>query len=132
MPGPLIRTRLSQRTARELLSYNKHTGLLTWRVNRSRTAKAGDEAGMVRADGLVTVTIKGKQWLAHRLIWLWVTGEVPGRLGFVDGDGTNLRWANIVPEYERYSRTKAAAYQRDLRRRRKIAIAQGFDPDTNR
>lgn len=117
MPEPLIRTRLSAATVRELLRYDQRTGDLTWRVNRSRTAKAGDDAGTLRKDGTIVVTIRNQQHLANRIVWLYVTGSwPPGRLTTYDKDPANLRWANILPAIEIASQTPSAAYQRQRRR----------------
>jgi hypothetical protein len=117
MPNPPIRTRLSQTTVRELLRYNHQTGLLTWRVTRGRTAKAGDEAGTIRADGRVILTIKGRAYLAPRVIWLWMEGTLPTEtLTAKDGDHANLRWKNIVPSSTMRSQTKSARYQRERRK----------------
>jgi hypothetical protein len=119
--NPNIRTYLSARTLRALTHYNQRTGEFTWRITRSRTARAGDDVGTVRkTDRQVIVRINGKQYAAQRLIWLYVTGERPkGRLVFLDRDPTNLKWSNIQPESEVFSQTKAAAAQR--RRRARLA-----------
>jgi hypothetical protein len=116
----VIRTRLSARTVRDLLAYNERTGALTWRVDRSRTAKAGDDAGFVRStDRQIIVRINGRQYLAQRLIWLYKTGEHPqGRLIFLDRDPTNLKWRNIQPEVLNLSQSKSAINQRNYRLRR--------------
>jgi hypothetical protein len=125
MPYPPIRTRLSQSTVRELLSYNHLTGLLTWRTARGRTAKAGDEAGTIRADGRVVLTIKGRPYLAPRIIWLWMEGTFPTEpLTAKDGDYANLRWKNIVPSSTKRSQTKTAIYQRERRRIQRVIEEQ--------
>lgn len=114
-----VRTRLSAATLRALTHYNQRTGAFTWRVTRSRTAKAGDDVGCIRStDRQVIARINGKQYPAQRLIWLYVYGEFPpGRLIFVDRDPTNLKFSNIQPESYAYSPSKGAAYQRDRRTR---------------
>ena len=94
--------------------------------------RPGDEAGAVRKDGLVAVTVKGKTYLAHRLIWFLVKGEWPeGRLTFHDKDPQNLRWHNIRPESDFFSPTAAAAYLRQHRQKRREAINRG-DLDAER
>lgn len=123
-----IHLTLSATTARKLLHYDARTGELTWNVDRG-SIKMGDEAGTVRPDKRVTVIVNGKTYLANRLIWLLQTGEHPKtRLAFKDGNPQNLRWSNIVPEEETLAQTKSAAYQRDLRRRRKRLIEAGSIP----
>lgn len=117
---------------RELLAYQPTTGHLTWRVDRGRSARKGDEAGSVRHDPdprreVVIVTVDGRPWLAHRLIWFWVYGELPpGRLCFADGDTQNLKLDNIVTEEEaRPEPSPMALYQRQLRKRRRELILNG-------
>lgn len=122
-----IRTYVSQKTVRELLRYDGRTGSLTWRVDRSRTAKAGDKAGTPRTDGRTSVMIKGRLYLAHHLIWLYVHGDLPeGRLIFWDKDPTNMRLSNIREEAETFSDSPAAAYQRQHRKKRRAAINRGW------
>lgn len=107
----------------KLLEYNRHTGLLTWQINRSRLAKAGDEAGTFAHDGTVVVGIQGRTYSAGRLIWLMVNGKWPtGKLRFRDSDPTNLRWSNLYEENATLSPKHANIYQRRRRRILKIAM----------
>lgn len=121
----LIRTKLSQHRVRELLDYNQRTGSLTWRVDRG-AIKAGDEAGTLRTDGNIMVTIDRRQYLATRLVYLYVTGDWPdGRLTTHNRKMSDLRWVNIMLEKETWARTPQAAYQREYRRRVKSLKAGG-------
>jgi hypothetical protein len=98
------------------MAYNKLTGMLTWRVDRSRRAKAGDEAGAAVKSGTVLVGIQGKSYPAARLIWLYVKGEWPrGRLRLLDNDPNNLRWNNITEEVRNLSNRPVNIYQRKHR-----------------
>jgi hypothetical protein len=116
-------------TLRRLLRYDMRTGEMTWKENRGRTAKAGDEAGTLLPNGSVMITVKGHQFLANRLAWFYVTGEMPpGRLTTHNGDPSDLRWSNIVLESELWVPTKAAAYQREYRRRRFYWQEYGMTP----
>lgn len=127
MPAPK-RTRLTVSRLRDLLHYDKRTGELTWKVNRGRTAKAGDDAGTLRKDGVIVVTIDGKQYMANRLVWFMVTGDWPlYRLTYFDHDPSNLKWANLMAEQETWKATPEAAYGREYRRRRKL-LAEGRQP----
>ncbi len=110
------RTRLTQQALAELMTYNRHTGVFTWRVYRSRTARPGMPAGTTHPDGTTIITIAGRPYSANRLAWLYVNGEWPtGRLTYVDQDPTNNRWANIMPESDRHSQSASAEYQRNRR-----------------
>jgi hypothetical protein len=118
---------VSHEEVTHLLAYNKHTGELTWRYDRSRTAKAGDEAGTLAYDGTIVVGLKGSIYPASRLIWFYVHGEwPPGRLFFRDGDKANLRFRNIGERRQNLSLKHTAIYQRQRRkimRRARIRIA---------
>lgn len=86
----------SQQRVRELLSYEPTTGVLTWRLSRGR-AVAGSVAGCVcKRSGYLYVSIDRVQIAASRLIWLWMTGEVPtGDVDHRDGNTANNVWSNL-------------------------------------
>ena len=83
---------------RELLHYCPETGLLTWKVDRAGTARAGTVAG---AKGKCAIALNfSRSWgrlLAHRVIWLMVTGDDPGafEVDHADGDPHNNKWENL-------------------------------------
>lgn len=117
MPRHRILDDLTPERVRALLDYDPRTGLLAWRRNRSRMAKAGGEAGTLNKSGVVMVGLDGRMYTAARLIWMHVHGEWPGsRLRFKDGDTQNLRLNNLVPEDKAVRNpTRAAQYQRRWR-----------------
>lgn len=74
---------------RELLNYDAGTGLFVWRKN-------GRSAGCVAPTGYVLIGISGKLYLAHRLAWLYVTGEWPSAyIDHVDRRRSNNRFTNL-------------------------------------
>lgn len=90
---------LEQSTLKEFLSYNPETGLFTWLISRG-TAKAGAIAGSVSVDvngrKYIRLRINKQQYKAHRLAWLYMTGEWPENLvDHKDGDGLNNVWSNL-------------------------------------
>ena len=121
-----LRLTLSATTANALLHYDGRTGALTWRVDRGRGIKAGDEAGTIRPDGRLGVTVNGRAYMAHRVIWLMVKGAWPKRLTFYDHDPMNLRLSNLVEQEEVYSTSYHATYQRQHRQKRRRAIQAGL------
>ena len=68
---------LTAERLRELLRYDPGTGIFSWLIWRSRSARAGDIAGHVYSNGYVYIKIEGRNYLAHRLAWLYMTGEWP-------------------------------------------------------
>lgn len=82
---------------RALLHYDPTTGIFTNRVHRGSTARAGNVAGCLStSDGYLRIRIDGRQYLAHRLAWLHVTGCWPsGEVDHRNGVRTDNRFANL-------------------------------------
>lgn len=64
----------SPEMVRQSFKYDADTGTLIRSV-ASGPVKAGDRAGGVGKNGYIYVSFCGKPYLAHRLIWCWMTGE---------------------------------------------------------
>jgi len=87
---------LTQEQLKQLLHYDPETGVFTWRVDRTGTAKAGMEAGSVHVRGNVRISVNKRYYRANRLAWLYMTGEWPTvEVDHKDTDQTNNRWANL-------------------------------------
>ena len=81
---------------RRLLSYDPHSGLLTWRENRSGTARKGGVAGCKDGHGYIAVSILNKSYKAHRLAWLLHYGEWPeDQVDHINGNGEDNRIDNL-------------------------------------
>jgi hypothetical protein len=82
---------------RELLHYDPDTGIFAWRVGRQGTPQ-GSIAGNRRRDGRVLIGIDQVRYMAHRLAWLYVTGQFPDTdLDHKDCDPSNNRFDNLRP-----------------------------------
>lgn len=80
---------------RHLLHYNPETGKFTWLVSRG-TAIAGNEAGTTNEKGYIRISINKRWHQAHRLAWLYQTGEWPPKhIDHVNGDPSDNRWKNL-------------------------------------
>lgn len=88
---------ITQARLKELLVYDWRSGELINRTNRSSRARAGDVAGTVNKDsGYRKISLDGKKYLAHRLVFLYVTGSWPKeQLDHIDGDRSNNRFENL-------------------------------------
>ena len=88
---------LTQQELIAALHYDPGTGLFT-RKAPSGTAKRGSVAGCVRPDGYIYISVRGKQFLAHRLAWFYVHGYWPeNHTDHIDRDRQNNRIANLRP-----------------------------------
>ena len=81
----------------KLLEYNPDTGVFTWMVERGgRTARVGSPAGSTDKRGYKSIRINRRIYYAHRLAWLYVTGENPSlQIDHIDGNRSNNRAANL-------------------------------------
>lgn len=81
---------------REVLSYNKETGLFVWITRAARRIQVGDIAGKPHGAGYISIGIDGQQYLTHRLAWLWMTGEWPWyQIDHVNRIRVDNRWDNL-------------------------------------
>lgn len=62
---------------KEWLRYDANTGKFFWVKRPAQTVRAEDVAGSKDGNGYVRIRIKGTEYLAHRLAWLFAKGEDP-------------------------------------------------------
>lgn len=80
----------------ELLSYDKSSGLLTWKGDMKGGKRKGDVAGSKAQHGYITVRVDGHLYYAHRLVWLIQYGEWPEmEIDHINRDRTDNRIANL-------------------------------------
>jgi hypothetical protein len=83
---------LTAQHLREVLHYEPDTGIFTW----LKTRRAGAVAGSKKEDGYIRISIRGRDFKASRLAWLYMTGEWPSLLvDHEDRDRGNNRWRNL-------------------------------------
>lgn len=81
---------LTQQLLKERLSYCAETGVFIWNNSPHMTARwnarySGTVAGTKENTGYITIKIMDRKYIAHRMAWLYVFGEVP----FLDIDHMN-------------------------------------------
>ena len=80
---------------RELLDYDESTGVFRWAVSRG-AVKQGETTGYQRKDGYMSIRIFGRNYPAHRLAWLHVTGQWPtGQIDHINRVRSDNRWDNL-------------------------------------
>lgn len=81
---------------RELLSYDPITGIFTWKVRPANRCQIGQVAGRIANTGYRQISVENVRYLAHRLAWLYVTGEWPsGDLDHRNGAKDDNRFSNL-------------------------------------
>lgn len=72
--------------------YDQETG----NFYRSDDAASIQPIGHIAKNGYKKVSIKGYPHLAHRIAWLYMTGDYPQLdVDHIDGDRTNNAWSNL-------------------------------------
>jgi len=120
-----FRNDLTQEVVRELLDYDPLTGVLSWKHRDRRwfpepnsyilwnAAHANKPAFTSRnADGCLRGGIFNKGYLAHRIIWLSMSGQMPElELDHINHNRSDNRWANLrVVTHQQNQRNQALRY----------------------
>ena len=79
--------KLTQERLKKLLYYDPETGLFTWRT--------GSVAGGIGGHGYIQIGLNYKRYLAHRLAFLFMIGEIPEEVDHINGERTDNRWVNL-------------------------------------
>jgi hypothetical protein len=83
---------------REVLHYDRTTGIFVWRRRTGGKAAAGRRAGCVTPNGYRVIAIKNVLYMAHRLAWLYEHEEWPeADVDHINGDRDDNRIANLRP-----------------------------------
>ena len=82
---------------REVLSYDPETGVFRRLRDRSGPCnKAGTIAGNADKNGRRRIMVDGRNYWAHRLAWLYVTGEWPSQhIDHIDCNPSNNAFKNL-------------------------------------
>lgn len=89
---PMKRIVVSQASVKESLSYSPTDGAFLWLSGRNK----GKPAGCLNPkDGYVQIQIAGVSYKAHRLAWLYVTGEMPEFVDHLNCVRSDNRFANL-------------------------------------
>ncbi|MFB6349684.1 HNH endonuclease signature motif containing protein [Moraxella marmotae] len=69
---------LTQQRLQQYLRYDEQSGEFTWIKRPSKNIHLHTRAGTLdKSSGYRSITLFGKRYLEHRLVWLYVHGEMP-------------------------------------------------------
>lgn len=93
----MAKAELTAERLRDLLKYDPDTGEFVWKVDRNHLAKAGDIAGYIdQRQGYRKVMVLGREYAAHRLAFLYMTGAWPvADVDHINGITDDNRFANL-------------------------------------
>ena len=89
-------SKLTQSRLMQLLNYDPATGVFSWKI-KSGGKKAGSVAGIAHCKGYITIRGDYKYYLAHRLAFLYMKGEMPEFVDHKNGVRNDNRWSNLRP-----------------------------------
>ena len=88
---------ITQEELRSALLYDPEAGIFTWlRISQfAHRVRVGDVAGYVHG-GYIEIGVRGRYYKAHRLAWLYMTGEWPTpEVDHINGRPSDNRWVNL-------------------------------------
>jgi hypothetical protein len=92
-----VKAALTQARLKELLHYDPESGAITWASRPSSRVKVGMLAGKVHpTQGYRQVRADKSLYYAHRLAWLYMTGEWPAAdVDHINHVRDDNRWSNL-------------------------------------
>lgn len=91
-----LHTRPTLQEVTDRLSYNELTGIFIWKYSPNGRVPRDSIAGFRTRKGHICIIIKRKQYQAHHLAWLFMTGKWPDKqVDHIDRNPGNNIWKNL-------------------------------------
>lgn len=88
-------TKLTQKYLKSVLNYNPDTGIFIWLKTRHHH-RVGCVAGGLAPKGYIRINLLHKLHLAHRLAFLYITGDWPnGDVDHINRNPSDNKWCNL-------------------------------------
>ena len=87
-------SKLTQERLKSVFNYNAETGVFTNKVRRANR-HIGEVAGSINGLGYCKISVDGKQYLGHRLAWLYVYGKMPEQIDHINCNRFDNRIINL-------------------------------------
>jgi hypothetical protein len=102
---------LTAERLRELVYYDPETGIFIRKVATGYT-KVGDVVGYKDTYGYLECFVGNKSFKAHRLAWVYMTGEFPkDQIDHVNGIKDDNRWCNLREATSRQNLANTKRYK---------------------
>ena len=108
---------LTAEILRDSLRYDPDTGEFRWKmIDKHSWVKVGDIAGFsCPTNGYHLIKIGGRSYRAHRLAWLYMTGEWPNdRIDHRNTNKADNRWSNLREATHGQNMIHSAPYKKRL------------------
>ena len=87
---------MDKEALKSVLHYDPATGVFRRRFAKAYNAKPWSVAGRITTNGYVQIVVDGKQYMAHRLAWLYIHGEWPRQqVDHINGCKTDNKIENL-------------------------------------
>lgn len=88
--------KMNQKTLKEYLNYDSETGVFMWKKKPSSKTLITNRVGWIDGQGYLYIRLRGKLYVAQRLVFLYMTGEWPeGVVDHINRDVGDNSWGNL-------------------------------------
>ena len=85
---------LTQEELKRQINYDFETGIFTRKISTRKT-KEGEVIGGLLARGYLQIAINKHPYMAHKLAWLYMSGEMPTIIDHINRVRNDNRWCNL-------------------------------------